>query len=535
MISTRYGGTGGYRLELVDNEDLVVVRARQRGTRPERAPLARHSREVMDRLRPLFAFPAAGVGVYRAPAGAAEELADALAPDPTLQFAGRGLADPAGEPVVYTENAFVKFADTVGDERCQALLRAHGFTPHRPVSYLRNAYFVGAEEGTGRAVFDRALELLDRSEVTLCHPELVRRRMHRGAFPPQWHLGVTTVGGVRIRAHANVERAWRLATGEGTVIAVIDDGVDIDHEEFTGVGKIVAPRSFGKVASDDPRPGEGDDHGTAAAGVACAGGRFGASGVAPAARLMPLRLTAGLGSQDEADSFAWAADHGADVVSCSWGPADGRWWDPGDPRHGQVVPLPDSTRLAIDYAVRSGRGGLGCVIVWAAGNGDESVDDDGYASNPDVIAVAACNDSGTRSAYSDHGAAISVAFPSNDYRTDTGPVPRTPGIWTTDRAGRQGYNPGSPTRGDATGNYTNAFGGTSSACPGVAGAAALVLSVAPGLRADEVRGVLQRSATRIGNPEDYDAAGHSAHYGYGRVDAAGAVRLARAAGPPGPA
>ena len=106
--------------------------------------------------------------------------------------------------------------------------------------------------------------------------------MHRRAFPPQWHLRIATVGGVKIQAHANVERAWRLATGEGTTIAVIDDGVDVDHEEFSAANKIVAPRSFGKVSSDDPRPGEGDDHGTAAAGVACADGRFGASGVAPA-------------------------------------------------------------------------------------------------------------------------------------------------------------------------------------------------------------------------------------------------------------
>lgn len=528
MISTHYGGTGGYRLELVDHGDLVVVRSHQRGTRPERTPLARHSREVMDRLRPLFAFPAAGVSVYRAPAGSAEQLADALAPDPALQFAGRGLADPAGEPVVYTENAFVKFADTAADGHCRAVLRMHGFTLHRPVPYLRNAYFVGTEAGTGRDIFGRTTELLDRDEVMLCHPELVRRRVHRRAFPPQWHLRVATVGGVEIQAHANVERAWRLATGEGTTIAVIDDGVDVDHEEFSAADKIVAPQSFGKVGSADPRPGEGDDHGTAAAGVACASGRFGASGVAPAARLMPLRSTAGLGSQDEADAFAWAADHGADVISCSWGPADGRWWDPGDPRHAQVVPLPDSTRLAIDYAVHSGRGGRGCVIVWAAGNGDESVDNDGYASNPDVIAVAACNDSGTRSAYSDHGAAISVAFPSNDFRTDTGPAPRTPGIWTTDRTGRQGYNPGTPTRGDASGSYTNAFGGTSSACPGVAGLAALVLSVAPGMSPQEVRDIVQRSASRIGDaPGEYDAAGHSVNYGYGRVDAAAAVRLAR--------
>ena len=267
------------------------------------------------------------------------------------------MSDPAGEPVVYTENAFVKFVAKDADpEHCRAVLRLAGFAVRRVVPYLADAYFVGTPQGTGRAIFPRTAQLLDRDDVALCHPELIRRQMHRRAFPQQWHLDSTTIDEKPIDASANVVTAWRVATGEGMVIAVIDDGVDIDHEEFSSMDKIVAPRSFGKIASDDPRPGVDDDHGTAAAGVACADGRFGASGVAPRARLMPLRSTSGLGSQDEADAFAWAADHGADVISCSWGPADGRWWDPGDPRHAQVIPLPDSTRLAIDYAVRTGRG-----------------------------------------------------------------------------------------------------------------------------------------------------------------------------------
>mgnify|MGYP002260538852 CR=1 FL=1 len=45
--------------------------------------------------------------------------------------------------------------------------------------------------------------------------------------------------------------------------------------------------------------------------------------------------------QRMANAFAWAADNGADVISCSWGPADGRWWVPTDPRHNAVAPLPD--------------------------------------------------------------------------------------------------------------------------------------------------------------------------------------------------
>jgi subtilisin-like proprotein convertase family protein len=239
---------------------------------------------------------------------------------------------------------------------------------------------------------------------------------------------------------------------------------------------------------------------------------------------MPIRLRSALGSQSEADAFFWAAEHGADVISCSWGPADGRWWDANDPQHNVVVDLPDSTRLAIDWATNNGRNGKGCVVTWAAGNGNESVDNDGYAAYAGVIAVAACSDRGKRSVYSDKGDALWCAFPSSDF---TDPA-LTPGIWTTDRTGGSGYNPGAPNaNGDAAGNYTQDFGGTSSACPGAAGVAALVIARNPALRWDEVKDVLKRCCTRVDDVgNEYDANGHSKQYGYGRLDARKAVQLA---------
>jgi len=112
------------------------------------------------------------------------------------------------------------------------------------------------------------------------------------------------------------------------------------------------------------------------------------------------------------------------VISCSWGLPDGRWWEPSDPVHNQVVLLPDSTRLAIDYAIRNGKG---CVTLFAAGNGNESVDNASYEK---VIAVAACNNRGARAAYSDYSKAIWCAFPSSN-----GYPSLTPGILTTDRSG----------------------------------------------------------------------------------------------------
>ena len=67
-----------------------------------------------------------------------------------------------------------------------------------------------------------------------------------------------------------------------------------------------------------------DNHGTPCACVAAASG-IKASGVAPEAMLMPIRLRSGLGSMSEATAFKWAVDHGADIISCSWGPDDGDW------------------------------------------------------------------------------------------------------------------------------------------------------------------------------------------------------------------
>ncbi|HET6998635.1 MAG TPA: S8 family serine peptidase [Solirubrobacterales bacterium] len=530
MISYRYGGSDGRPLQLVDDEDLVVVRAEGRGVEHDLDRLTERSRAVGADLYPLFGFAGSGVGVYETPAGGSQPVSEAIHADPEIEFAGRGLRDEFGAPVVYTENLFIKFADDLDPEACLATLAKHELEPKRPLHYAGNAYFAAAPRGSGRVVFEIAERLLQQPQVDLCHPELVREIGWNQVFEQQWHLAETDVDGRRISASANVEAAWGLSQGDGIVIAVIDDGVDIEHEEFRSPGKIVAPQSFTFPRGNSAHPADpGDMHGMACAGVACGDGNHGASGVAPKARLMPVRLSSGVNSQDEADAFVWAADHGADVISCSWGPTDGKWWKPDDPVHDQFVPMPDSSRLAIEYALSKGREGRGCVITWAAGNGNEDVGNDGYASHEGVIAIAACNDSGTRSVYSDMGEAIWCSFPSNDFEPpwDRGRLPLTPGIWTTDRPGADGYNPGDPTKGDADGTYTNFFGGTSSACPGAAGVVALMLARNPDLTPVEVKELLKQTCEQIDAGEgEYDAGGHSTNYGYGRIDALAAVEAA---------
>ncbi len=539
MPAVKFGGKKGTEYKLADSKDLIAVRTRSQRPIGSRSNVSEPIQAELIHCELMYLFPEAGIEIYRVPTNekksAMEARKTALRAFPDVRFAGGVLVDPDSQsPVLYTENIYIRFSERLDDDECQQIIRDAGLVIKEKIAFAINAYFVQATEGTGQRVFDLALRLLERNDVEVCHPELVRPKSRKAFFPQQWHLASTVINGMVINQHAHVDAAHAITRGAGRTIAIIDDGVDIDHREFSLPGKVVAPLDA-LSRTNNPRPRDADprfpdDHGTACAGVACAAGLGAAVGVAPDARLMPIRLAANLGSMAEARAFQWAADNGADVISCSWGPPDGDWFDPNDPRHRTNWPLPDSTRDAVRYAVTRGRGGLGCVVLFAAGNGNEDIRFDGYATNSDVIAVAACNDRGSRSIYSDFGDAVWCCFPSNDFefRRVAHPAPLTSGIWTTDRTGTKGYNFGSLADGDSAGDFTNSFGGTSSACPGVAGVCALILAVNPDLTWSEVKQLLKSACDVIDAADGaYDSQGHSAKYGFGRINALRAVELAK--------
>ena len=113
------------------------------------------------------------------------------------------------------------------------------------------------------------------------------------------------------------ETAWASGRGKGAVIAVIDSGVDMKHEDLEGA--FVKGRDF---VDDDNDPSDGFGHGTHVAGIAAAraNNHIGIAGVAPGAKIMPVRVldTNGNGTNGDVDAaIRWATDHGADVINLS--------------------------------------------------------------------------------------------------------------------------------------------------------------------------------------------------------------------------
>jgi hypothetical protein len=316
-------------------------------------------------------------------------------------------------------------------------------------------------------------------------------------WPMQWHLHNTGQSGGTPGADINALEAWEITAGDpNIVVAVLDTGVDMDHPDL--VNNLVPGYDF--YQNDDlPEPGGGsqiDAHGTNCAGLVAAEGNnnIGVLGVAWKCKIMPIRLGLEISEQVAASAIRWAAEQGADVISCSWGLQD------ASAIHSAVQ---DVTTIG-----GIGREGKGCVVFFAVNIQNAQIDTRGTAAYPEVIAVGATNEDDRRWSYSNFGVELDVVAPSSR--------PYFQGsIWTTDITGAAGLN----NRNTDILDYTDKHGGCSASAPIAAGVAALILSVEPNLTNDEVRHFLQRSAKDLGDP------GRDDYYGWGRVDARAALDM----------
>ena len=451
-------------------------------------------------------------------------------------------ADEPQAKLYLTDQITVQFKPEVSDTQIEQLLAQHGLSIVKEIAGLARAFVLGVGGQATENPIKIANRLAADPQVLLSEPNIAvaSKSQYTPSDPlyaEQWHLFNSGGPLLSVNAHIDAARAWDLTRGERAVIvAVADDSCDLRHTDFQGAGKVVAPRDF--AGRDfEPLPELVDDnHGTACCGVAVAEENgSGVVGVAPGCALMPIRTTGFIDDGSIEEMCDWVIANNAGVLSCSWSAA------------ARSFSLSLRMRNALHRAATVGRGGLGCVLVFAAGNENRPVNGtvnetgwpnnqpsgptpwlNGFAAHPDVMAIAASSSLATKSAYSNWGREISVCAPSNNVRPATYPRVNVSvsgrGIVTTDRVGASGYS---------TTDYTRDFGGTSSACPTVAGVAGLTLSAHPGLSALEARQIIEATAERIvDNTADpqlgtslgaYDANGFSQWFGRGRVNAFQAV------------
>jgi thermitase len=309
------------------------------------------------------------------------------------------------------------------------------------------------------------------------------------AFPSQWGLK-------KIKA----PQAWDISMGSPAIsIAVIDEGNDLSHEDLV----YRTPGYDAYQGDDDPTPQPADAHGTACSGVAAAraNNARGGAGVAPNSKVLPIRIARGIGggfwdttSAKVADGIRKAVDRGADVLSNSYG----------------VAPSTTVTN-AFTYAQTNGRGGRGCPMAAATGNGDARGVIYPARLSPSIrgfLAVGASNEWDQRKSKTSLDG-------ENWWGSNWGPEVDVvaPGvhIYTTDIMGAAGYGGG---------NYVPNFNGTSSATPHVAGIMALILSVDPDLRSWEVEEIVKLTA------DDLGPGGRDEQFGFGRINARRALEAA---------
>ncbi|OUU23752.1 MAG: hypothetical protein CBC13_04875, partial [Planctomycetia bacterium TMED53] len=321
-------------------------------------------------------------------------------------------------------------------------------------------------------------------------------------YTSQWHLNNTGQQGT-LGVDISAEAAWSIQTGGADVIiAILDEGVDVGHEDLAP-NIVTGHDSVSIQAAPGGIPGNcdtNDSHGTGCAGLAAARGNngIGVSGVSWNAQIQPVRM--GFGNhwtQNDwiIDAITWATDNGADVLSNSWG--------------GGAPSTAESN--TVDYALQTGRGGLGSILVFASGN--ESAGVSFPAAYSQTIAVGATSPC-------DEIKSISSCDGENFWGSNTGPQQTVvaPGVLmaTTDIAGPGGM---------VAGDYVSGFNGTSSATPVVAGALAVILSQDPGLTAAQAQDILQSGADDQVGPAAQDPAGFDNNFGHGRVNLANMLAL----------
>lgn len=284
-----------------------------------------------------------------------------------------------------------------------------------------------------------------------------------------------------LKAFEAEAKVWAVSQGDGVVVAVIDTGVNQDHQDL--VGQVLPGADFSGGTTDGRV--DSDGHGTGMASLIAGhghGAQAGIMGLAPKAKILPLKVgsdgdgpsaqpNASSQQHDLADAIRFAVDHGAGVVNISLA---------GDSR------FDSNLRKAVNYAVSKD-------VVLVSGTGNTGADKDVQypAAFPGVVAVGAVDSNGAVWEKSTSGPETTLVAPGV-------------GIYRATAKSSTSYD---------------RVSGTSDATAYVSATAALIRSKYPNLSAGQVINRMIKSAT----PPANGTVVPNNHYGYGTVSPAKAL------------
>ena len=352
--------------------------------------------------------------------------------------------------------------------------------------------------------------------------------------------------------------------GTGVVVSVVDEGLEIGHEDLAP--NIIAGRSWDFTDNDNDPTSSNlyGDHGTSVAGIIAADGfnKIGSRGVAPDVGLIGSNFLENQAYGNQALALGYGNHPGydenlnniVDIFNMSYGLGYGSQYSFGGRKQS------DFDKTYTKYGVSNLRNGKGALYIkssgndWGGGCGPDGIDIempcaeavlDPDSSSPYIINVGALNANDVRSSYSTPGAGLWVAGYGGEYgQTD-------PAIMTTDQSScNQGYSRTGSSSNDFQGgqneenpdcNYTSTFNGTSSAAPTVAGVIALILEANSTLTWRDVKHILAETSYQVDPTSFKEISGitqytwvtndasytHHPIYGFGRIDAGAAIAAAK--------
>ena len=330
-------------------------------------------------------------------------------------------------------------------------------------------------------------------------------------FYLQWGIKHTGQYGWNPKIDIKAEQAWELSTGKGIRVSVFDEGVDREHPDLNqnmsqGGFDCNTEQSSGGL-QDLPIDKIYGGHGTACAGIigAIQNNIIGISGVAPDVQIYPVSFQFGSSTVKQIATGMNMSWINSDIISNSWS-------------GGSPSSYIDN---AINNAFQHGREGKGTIVVFSTGNENKSSIPHPTNSNPLILAVGASSPCGERK---NPLSCDNATNWGSNYGIELDIIAPGINIPTTDRVGTKGYS---------LGDYELNFGGTSAACPHVAGVAALILSANSKLTVKEVNDIIEKTAQKV-RPDLYTYESHpkkpngdwNKYTGYGLVDAYEAVKLA---------